>query len=35
VLAEPDEGALIALAEPVNATVGGFGVAGVTIVNDD
>jgi hypothetical protein len=34
-LDEPDEGALIAFTEPVNATVGGFGVAGVTIIDDD
>ena len=32
---EADEGALIAFTEPTNATVGGFGVAGVTIVDDD
>jgi hypothetical protein len=35
VLDEPDEGALLALTEPVNASIGGFGVAGVTITDDD
>ncbi|HEV2778847.1 MAG TPA: Calx-beta domain-containing protein [Actinophytocola sp.] len=34
-LDENDEGALIALDNPVNATVGGYSVAGVTILDDD
>ncbi len=34
-LDETDELALIALTNPTNATVGGFGVAGVTITDDD
>lgn len=34
-LDENDETALIAFTNPVNATVGGFGVAGATIADDD
>jgi hypothetical protein len=34
-LDEPDETALITLSSPTNATLGGFGLGGVAIVDDD